>query len=155
MKGSLSLDFIVAMIVVMTLASVVITFAYFQQEKIVEAGFRVGAELLAINVGSTLNRIVAITDPNDEIEATITPHDITTTHGFFGVIVDSTECHYNISSGYLFVTITYHMSGTGRSGKVIAEYPVIISALFNANLGDRSCDTSFIVKHQSGGWSLA
>ncbi len=151
MKGILSLDFVVAMIVVMILASMVITFAYFQQEKIVEMQYKANAELLATDIGSVIDRAYAITGPNDNLTATITPHDISQIDSFLGILVSDASCHYNITNGVVYVKVDYSFAGTGRSGSVIARYPTVLGK----TLDNLYCGVPFRLSNSKSGWVVS
>ncbi len=154
MKGTLSLDFIVAMIVVLLLASTVITFAYFQQENIINTEFKVDAEMLATDAGSAINRVVAYTGPNDNVTLTLTPHDITSARGFFGILITDASCSYSVSPYWFNVTVTYTTIGTNRNEVIKGSYPLFLHTVLSSGGTSGSCGSSFTLKKTKEGWSI-
>ena len=148
MKGSLSWDFVIALIVIMLFASVVISFAYFQEEQIVVSGYKLESEILAISVGSLVNRLIA--GNPDSLEANLTVHDPTEKYPFLSILVDSAECYYSFANNRFFVNITYTLKATGRKGEVSASYPVFR----DLELKPRECGSSFKLSKSKGGWSV-
>ncbi len=148
MRGSISLDFIIAAFVIMSFASIVLSFAYFQEEKIVEASLKARLEEMAISTGSAINRFVA-TEPEDGSKLEITPHNVTGAP-FYGILFDVLSCNYSIDSGNVTFNLTYVSRPLGNERTLTAKYPVFISS----SSSQRNCGESLNLTVSSGGISI-
>ena len=127
-RGSATIDFLVALVVVMTFAAIVLSFAYFQEEKIVDANMRMRAEEMAMQAGSAINRFIA-SGPEDGSYLNITINNATDMP-MEGIFFDVIGCNYTVSSGNLTVSLAYLIKGTSAVRTVNAEYPILASLSF-------------------------
>ncbi|GEM_PF-5348961 len=147
MRGTLSIDLLVTSIVILMLTSTIISFVYFEEERILEAGYELGAQALAISIGSAINQFIAISPDSGNLSiyvkdisndpATISMAGIP----FSNVIVTSKYCNYTISNGNVNVTIKLEFAGTGRTKIVSASYPIFAKGLYRS--GD--CGSTIII----------
>ena len=144
-NGSVSLDFIVAMIIVMIMAAIVLSFTYFQQEQIIKSGLKLRVEEMAVSTGSAINRFIS-SGPEDGSVINITVHNVTG-FPFYGILFDIDNCSYNVSDYNITITVGYTMKGTGQTGEVKGRYPVFADVTKSG-----ACGAGFKIEKNGGGF---
>ncbi len=146
-KGTFSLDLLVTTIIILMMASTVISFVYFEEERILLASYELGAQVMAIGIGSAINQFTAIDPSGGNITLQLKdisrdPSDIGMTGvPFSNIIVSNVVCNYTISNGNVTVEITPTFAGTGRTRSVSASYPIFAGSLYKTG---NCTDTIFV-----------
>jgi uncharacterized protein (UPF0333 family) len=158
MRGSVSLDFLLALVVLFVLSAVVFGAAVELAEDSVASYGKLKAESLAMAIGSSINRFYA-TNPGDGSQLVLdlqrfadkSPNYFTS--GFPGVIVSTAqqECKVNITTGVVYVRINMIGIDSNDLETVVGSYPVVDKAASTAlTMSEDDC-TKTITASVSGG----
>ena len=142
MRGSLSLDLIVAFIVLLSLASVILSYSNVVRENIVRHQYQIAADAQATAVGSAVNRFIS-SDPDSGI-LNVTLHNVGESHPFLDIVVDSFNCTYTVGIHSFTVNYTYHFIGSNEFDHVGSSYPIIPS-VSTSSLQPEPCNVTFAV----------